>query len=50
MLKKFVTYIGQEPWEEAIKRQERYLNRIIIVVLILAWIYFSPFLWHIFTR
>lgn len=50
MLKKFQTYIEQEPWEETIKRQDRYLNRVIVVILILSWIYFSPFLWHIFTR
>ena len=50
MLKKIQTYIEQEPWDEAILRQERYLNRFIAVVLILSAIYFSPVLWHIFTR
>jgi hypothetical protein len=50
MIKKFVTYIEQEPWEEKIKRQERYLNRVIVAVLILAAIWFSPVILHIFTR
>lgn len=50
MLKKLVTYIEQEPWDEAIERQDKYLRRFIVCVLILAAIYFSPFILYIFTR
>ena len=50
MLKRIQAYIEQEPWDEAIKRQERLLNRAIIVVIILAVIYFGPFIMHIFLR
>jgi len=50
MIKRFQTYIEQEPWDAAIKRQDKYLRRFIVYVLILAAIYFSPFILHIFTR
>jgi hypothetical protein len=50
MIKKLVTYIEREPWEETMRRQQRWLDRASILVLILAAIYFSPALWHIFTR
>ncbi len=50
MLRKFQSYIEQEPLEEKIKRQERCLNRFIVAVLILAAIWFSPVILHIFTR
>lgn len=50
MIKKFVTYIEQEPWDEAIKRQQRLLDRATIVVIILAVIYFAPSIINIITR
>lgn len=50
MLKRFQTYIEQEPWDEEIKRQQRWLDRATIIVIILAAIYFSPVILHIFTR
>lgn len=50
MIKKIQTYIEQEPWEEAVKRQQRWLDRATIVVIILAVIYFGPFILQIITR
>ena len=50
MIKKFQTYIGQEPWEEAIKRQDRQLRRVMLVVILLSMLYFTPALVAIFTR
>ena len=50
MLKRFQTYIEQEPWDEVIKRQQRWLDRASWLIIILAVIYFSPFILHIFTR
>lgn len=50
MLKRFILFIEREPWDEAMLRQERYLNRCIVVVLILSVLYFSPVIWHIFNR
>jgi hypothetical protein len=50
MFKRFILYIEQEPWDEAIERQDKYINRGIAVVLALAVIYFCPVIYHIFTR
>ena len=50
MLKKFQTYIEQEPWDEAIMRQQRLLDRATIIVIILAAIYFAPAIINIITR
>lgn len=50
MLKKFITYIEQEPWEEAVKRQQRWLDRATIAVIVLAAIYFAPSIVNIITR
>jgi hypothetical protein len=50
MLKKFQTYIEQEPWDEAMLRQERLLNRMIVVVILLAVIYFVTPIVGIFLR
>lgn len=50
MIKKFITYIEQEPWEETIKKQERLLNRWCWAVIICAVIYFGPICLSIFTK
>lgn len=50
MIKKLMTYIEQEPWDEDMERQQRWLDRATIVVIILAVVYFGPFILHIFTR
>lgn len=50
MFKKFVTYIEQEPWDEAMVRQEKWLNRVSVLAIILAVLYFSPVIIHILTR
>lgn len=50
MLKRIQTYILQDPWDEAIKQQQRRLDRATILVIIVAVVYFSPVILHIFTR
>jgi hypothetical protein len=50
MIKNFVTYIGQEPWDEVMLKQERWLNRFSWVIIILAAIYFAPICLMIFLR
>jgi len=50
MLKRIQTYIEQEPWDEAMLRQERLLNRAIVVVMILSAIYLVPPVVAIFLR
>lgn len=42
MLKKFQTYIEQGPWEEALKRQEKWINKICWFILLAAALYFFP--------
>jgi hypothetical protein len=50
MIKKFVTYIGQIPWEVEMERQERILNRGCWAIIILAAIYFGPICVQIFLK
>ncbi len=50
MLKKFQTYIEREPWDEDVERMQRWLDRATIIVIILAMIYFSPFIVNIILR
>ncbi len=50
MMKKVITYIEQEPWDEVVKRQDRQLCRVMLVVIILSMLYFTPALLDIFTR
>ena len=50
MFKKITTYIEQEPWDEALERQMKRLDRACWLAIASAAFYFSPVLWHIFTR
>lgn len=50
MMKRIQTYIVQEPWDEALLRKERYLNRAIWIGIALAALYFSPFILYIITK
>lgn len=50
MLKKFHSFIEHDPWDELIKRNVMWLDRACWLAIALAAIYFSPVLWHIFTR
>jgi len=42
MIKKFITYIEQEPWDETMLRQERILNRCCWAAIVMAVLYFGP--------
>lgn len=50
MLKKFQIYIEQEPWEEKIKRQWKWLDRLSWLAILVAVLYFGPAVLTIFMR
>lgn len=50
MLKKIITYIEREPWDEAIERQWIWLDRACWLVILLAVLYFGPTILDILTR
>jgi hypothetical protein len=50
MLKKFVTYIEQEPWDEEMLNQERIAKGVCWTIIILAVIYFAPAFLKIFVK
>jgi hypothetical protein len=50
MLKKIVTYIEQEPWDEALERQEKWLDRFCWFAIAMAALYFAPICVHNILR
>lgn len=42
MIKKFVTYIEQEPWDEELERQDKWIDKFCWGVIIAATIFFIP--------
>jgi hypothetical protein len=50
MIRRIITYIEQEPWDEAIVRHERNLNRFIFCVMVAAVLYFAPFVISVITK
>lgn len=42
MLKKIITYIGEEPWDVALERQEKWLNAACYIILFIAVVVFAP--------
>lgn len=50
MIKKIETYIGQEPWDEALKRQDKWIDIFCWAAISFAVIYFGPVCIWIFIR
>lgn len=50
MIKKFRTYIMQEPWDEWLIRQEDIIDAVCITVVALVALFFVPFCVGILAR
>ena len=50
MFKRFILYIEQEPWDEELLRQEKWLRRGSWFIIIVAALYFVPVCLSIFLR
>jgi len=50
MIKRIVTYIGREPWDVEILRQEKILNRCCWAAIAIALIVFVPVCLRVLAR
>lgn len=50
MFKRFILYIEQKPWDEEIERQFHKIDRVCLIIIVLAALYFSPSIINILTR
>ena len=50
MFRRFILYIEREPWDEAMERQDKWLEKFCWVVIILSALYFIPVCLGIFER
>lgn len=50
MFERFILYIEQDPWEEKIKRQWKWLDRVSWLAILMAVLYFGPAVINIFMQ